>query len=109
MLHFLYISGYMNVDFVHCFYFSFLLSLIIDELKQILESYGLITIKDNNIKFVIDTSGRGGNYSWSMCLLENSLLSKYFTKMSVTMFNKYQKKDVLLILLYFPSSHLLAS
>ena len=60
-------------------------------MKQILESCGLITIKDNNIKFVIDTSGHGGNYSWSMCLLENSLLSKYFTKMSVTMFNKYQR------------------
>ena len=35
---------------------SYLLNLTIVELKQILESRGLITIKGNNIKFVIDTS-----------------------------------------------------
>ena len=35
---------------------TFLLNLTIGEFKQILESCGLITIKDNNIKFVIDTS-----------------------------------------------------
>ena len=35
-------------------------------LKQLLESCGCITIKYNNIKFVIDASGHGSNYSWSM-------------------------------------------
>ena len=59
---------------------SFLLSLTIVQLKQILESCGLITIKDNNIKFVWDTSGHGGKYSWSVFLLENSLSDNFFTK-----------------------------
>ena len=40
---------------------SLLLNLIIVELKQILG--GFLTIKDNNIKFVIDIYGHGGNYS----------------------------------------------
>ena len=44
----------------------FMLNLTIGEMKQILELCGLVIIKDNKIKFVIDTSGRGGNYSWSM-------------------------------------------
>ena len=34
-----------------------MLTLKSDELKQILESYGLIPIEVNNVKFVIDTSG----------------------------------------------------
>ena len=51
---------------------SFLMNLTIMQLKQILESCGLITIKDNNIKFVLDTSSHGGTYRWSMSLLENS-------------------------------------
>ena len=42
---------------------SFLLNLTIVLLKQILESCGLITIKDNNFKFVLDTSSHGGKYS----------------------------------------------
>ena len=39
-----------------------MLNLIIGELKQILESCGVIIIKDNNIQFVIYIyiSGRGG-------------------------------------------------
>ena len=41
----------------------FFLNLTILELKQILYSCGLITINDSNIKFVISTSGFGGNYS----------------------------------------------
>ena len=41
----------------------FVLKLIIVLLKQILESCGLITIKDNNFKFVLDTSSHGGKYS----------------------------------------------
>ena len=60
-------------------------------IEKILESCGLITIKDDNIKFVIDTSGHGGNYSWSVFLLENSLSSNYFTKMSVSRYSIYQR------------------
>ena len=48
---------------------SFLLNLTIVQLKQILESCGIIAIKDNNIKDVIDTSSHGGNYSWSISRL----------------------------------------
>ena len=70
---------------------SFLLNLTIVQLKQILESCGIITIKDNNIKFVLDTSGHRGTYSWSMFLLENSLLDNYFTEISVSSYNVYQK------------------
>ena len=44
---------------------SCLLNLTIVQLKKIIESCGIITIKDNNIKFVIDTSGHRSNYSWS--------------------------------------------
>ena len=40
---------------------SFLLNLTIVQLKQILESCGLITIKDNNMKFVLNTSGMDVN------------------------------------------------
>ena len=69
---------------------SFLLNLTMVELKQILESCGFITIKDNRIKLVIDTSGRGGNYSWSMFLLENSLSSIYCTIIYVSRYNIYQ-------------------
>ena len=70
---------------------SFLLNLTIVQLKQILKPCGLITIKDNNIKFVLDTSGHGGNYSWSVSLLENSLSDNYFIKMSVIRYNVYQR------------------
>ena len=41
----------------------FVLKLIIVLLKQILESCGLITIKDNNFNFFLDTSSHGGKYS----------------------------------------------
>ena len=63
----------------------------ISETKQILESSGLINIKDNNIKFVIDTSGPEGNYSWSMFRLEKSLTVNYFAEMFVARFNKHQR------------------
>ena len=62
-----------------------------DELTQILESCGLIAIKENNIKFVIDTSGHEGNYSWSMFRLEKSLTVNYFAEMFVARFNKHQR------------------
>ena len=55
----------------------------IGELKQILELLDLITIKDDKIKFIIDTSGHGVNYSWPTFRLENSLLVNYFAKMSI--------------------------
>ena len=70
---------------------SFLLNVAIFELKKILEPCSLITIKDNNIKCVIDTSGHGGNYSWSIFLLENSLSTMYFAKMSFGRYNEYQR------------------
>ena len=41
----------------------FLSNLTIVGLNQILESYGLITINNNIVKCVLDTSGYGGNYS----------------------------------------------
>jgi len=40
-----------------------LLNLTIVELKQMLESYGVITINNDIVKFVCSTSGYGGNYS----------------------------------------------
>ena len=63
---------------------SFMLNYKISETKQILESSGLINIKDNNIKFVIDTSGHRDNCSWSMFRLETSFLINYFAKISIT-------------------------
>ena len=41
-----------------------LLNLTLVELKQILESCGLITINNDIVKFVCSTSGYGGKYSW---------------------------------------------
>ena len=78
----------------------FMLNLIIGELKQILELCGLITIKHNNMKFVINASGHGGNYSWPMFRLENLLFGNYFTKMSVARFNKYQRNIYIIGLSY---------
>ena len=56
----------------------FLLNLTIVQLKQILESCGLIIINNNIVKFVINTSGYDGNYSWPMFLLKNSLSKNFF-------------------------------
>ena len=42
---------------------SSLLNLTIDELKQILELCGLITINNNIVKFIRIPSGYGGNFS----------------------------------------------
>ena len=68
-----------------------LLNLTIVELKQILESYGLITINNDIVKFVSSTSGYGGKYSWHIFLLKNSLLENYFTQMNLTKYKKHQK------------------
>ena len=57
-----------------------MLTLKSDELKQILESYGLIPIEVNNVKFVIDTSGHKDNYGCSIFRLENSLTANPFAK-----------------------------
>ena len=65
-----------------------MLNLEIGELKPFLESCGLVTIKDNDIKFVIDISSHVGNYSWSMFCLENSVLVNYYAKISITRFSK---------------------
>ena len=71
---------------------SYLLNLSIDELKSILELCGLVTINNNLVKFVKSTSGYGGNYSWSMFLLDNSLAQKYFSRMNLSRYNKkYQR------------------
>ena len=64
-----------------CLYF--LLNLITVELKQILELCGLININNNIVKFMCSTSGNGGNYSWQIFLLKNSLLDNYFSQMNL--------------------------
>ena len=44
------------------------------------------------IKFVKRTSGYGGNYSWSVFLLDNSLTNNYFSRMNLSRYNqKYQR------------------
>ena len=64
------------------------MNLTIDELKKILELCGIIAINNNIVKFVKSTSGYGGNYSWSMFLLENSLINDYFFQMNLSRYNK---------------------
>ena len=66
-----------------------MLNLKINELKQILKLCGILTIKDNNIQFVIDTFGHENTYSWSMFRLEKSLTDNYLAKISVFRFNKH--------------------
>ena len=71
--------------------YSFLLNLTIVELKQILESCRIITINNNIVKFVINTSFYGDNCSWPMFLLKNLLSKNYFSKISLARYeNKYQ-------------------
>ena len=70
---------------------SSLLALTIIELKQILESCGLITINNDIVKFVSSTSGYGGKYSWQIFLLNSSLLENYFAQMDLTKYKKHQK------------------
>ena len=76
---------------------SYLLNLTIDELKSILELCGLITINNNIVKFVKSTSGYGGNYSWSMFLLENSLTNNYFFRMNLSIYTKKYSKNIYFI------------
>ena len=68
-----------------------LLNLTLVELKQILESCGLITINNDTVKFVCSTSGYGGKYSWEIFLLENSLTENYFAQKNLTKYKKNSK------------------
>ena len=76
---------------------SYLLNLTIDELKKILELCGLITINNNIVKFVKSTSGYGGNNSWSMFLLDNSLSNNYLSKINFLRYNKKYQRNVYFI------------
>ena len=76
---------------------SYLLNLIIDELKKILELCGLITNNNNTVKFVISPSGYGGNFSWTILLLENSLSNNYFSQMNISRYNKKYQRNIYLI------------
>ena len=72
---------------------SYLLNSTIYELKKMLELYGLITINNNIVKCVRSPSSYGGNFSWSMFLLKNSLSNNYFSQMNLIRYNKkYQRK-----------------
>ena len=65
--------------------------------KKILELCGLITINNNIIKFVKSTSGYGGNYNWSIFLLENSLTDNYFSRMNLSRYNKKHSGNIYFI------------
>ena len=67
-----------------------LLNLTIVELKQILESYGLINVNNNVVKFVCSTSSYGRKYSWQMFLLKNLLSDNYFAQMNLSKYKIYQ-------------------
>ena len=69
---------------------SSLLALTIIELKQILESCGLITINNNIVKFDCSTFEYGGKYSWQMFLLKNSLSDNYLAQMNLSKYKIYQ-------------------
>ena len=68
----------------------FLLNSITVELKQMLELCGLININNNIVKFMCSTSGNGGNYSWQIFLLKNSLSDNYFAQMNISKYKVYQ-------------------
>ena len=73
------------------------MNLTIDELKKILQLCGLITINNNIVKFVISPSGYGGNFSWPMFLLENSLSNNYFSQMNLSRYNKKYQRNIYFI------------
>ena len=64
------------------------MNLTIDKLKEILELCGLITINNNIVKFIKSPSGYGGDFSWLMFLLDNSLLINYFSQTNLSRYNK---------------------
>ena len=49
---------------------------------------GFITINNNIVKFVRSPSSYGGNFSWPMFLLENSLSNNNFSQMNLLKYNK---------------------
>ena len=73
------------------------MNLTIVELKKILESCGFITINNNIVKFVINTSGYGGNYNWSMFLLKSSLSQNYFSIISLATYKNHYQKNMYFI------------
>ena len=77
---------------------SYLLNLTIDELKNILELCGLITINNNFVKFVRSPSGYGVKNSWSMFLLENSLSNNCFSQINLSRYNNKHIKDIFISL-----------
>ena len=72
--------------------FSHLLNLKIDELKKNIRIMWFYHYNNNIVKFVKSTSGYGGNYNWSMFLLENSLTNNYFSRMNISRYNKNIKE-----------------
>ena len=73
------------------------MNLIIDELKKILELCGLITNNNNIVKFVRSPSSYGGNFSWPMFLLENSLSNNNFFRMNLSKYNKKYPRHIYFI------------
>ena len=78
---------------------SYLLNLTIDELKKILELYGLITINNNIVKFVRSPSGYGCNFSWPMFLLKNTLSNNYFSQMNLSRYHRKYKRNFISLVL----------
>ena len=77
---------------------AYLLNLTFGEFRNILELCGLITVTNNNIiKVINSTSGYGGNYSWPMFLLENSLTNNYFSQMNLSRYDKKYSKNIYFI------------
>ena len=73
------------------------LATLIYWIEKILELCGLITIDNNTVKFVKSNSGYGGNYSWSMFLLENLLTNNYFSRMNHWRYNKKYPRNIYFI------------
>ena len=53
--------------------------------------------KYNIVKFVKSTSGYGGNYNWSIFLLENLLTNNYFYRMNLSRYNKKCQRNIYFI------------
>ena len=68
---------------------SSLLDISIDDLKQILLTCGPIVIHRDTVRFVLNKSGHGDSYNWSIFMIENDLENNYFDRYSVTQVNHY--------------------
>ena len=62
-----------------------------------LELCGLITINNNIVKFVRSHSGYGGNFSWFIFFLDNSLSNNYFSQMNISRYNKKYQRNIYFI------------